>query len=446
MVSIDFKSIQKTFNDQIDLLLTDIGLTTKCLLNYGITKKELCPNCIYDPALKKSANKYKVGGPKPFVIGRICPYCNGAGYYGEVNSELVYLAIISDSKYWINKPTNIQNPSNTIQTICHYSLLSKIKQAKDLTVVYSETNANPLFKLSDEPNPAGLGDNTYLICNWERTGLSTLMPPISPGVTPTPTTTPTPTRTTTPTPTRTTTPTTTPTPTASVTPTATVTSTVSVTPTATPLAQLQFRYQTMSPYTSGPYAGPQQVLQVRGFLQPTDSAFSTRDTLNTWSTVYRRDTRNIPTGNDISHNVWPAVGVNPSYASLYGTSFNFDGNTFSLTPVQTVGSVSYMQLKINDPYTGLTVLPTTTMPQPDGDLYIISFDNPDPENTAQTGYVAIGFFIKNITPSPTPTASVTSSITPTISITPSLSSAGSGSTPTVSVTPTLTPTPTPTPN
>ena len=39
MVSIDFKSIQKTFNDQIDLLLTDIGLTTKCLLNYGITKK-----------------------------------------------------------------------------------------------------------------------------------------------------------------------------------------------------------------------------------------------------------------------------------------------------------------------------------------------------------------------------------------------------------------------
>ena len=61
MVNIDFQALQKTYNDQIDLLLADNGLTTRCLLNYGITKKELCPNCIYDPGLKKSANKYKVG-------------------------------------------------------------------------------------------------------------------------------------------------------------------------------------------------------------------------------------------------------------------------------------------------------------------------------------------------------------------------------------------------
>ena len=83
----------------MDMLLANTGLTTKCLLNYGITKKDLCPNCIYDPNLKKSANKYKVGGPKPFVNGRICPYCNGAGSHGIVKVEAVYLAVIWDYKY-----------------------------------------------------------------------------------------------------------------------------------------------------------------------------------------------------------------------------------------------------------------------------------------------------------------------------------------------------------
>ena len=168
MVSINFKDLQKTYDDQMDLLLADNGLTTKCLLNYGITKKEFCPNCFYDPNLKKSSNKYKPGGPRPFVTGRICPYCNGDGYSGSINSEVVYLAVTADSKYWINKPENLQNPDSRIQTICRYSLVSKIKQAKDMTVVYSENNTNPNFMLIEEPNPAGLGDNRYLICNWEK--------------------------------------------------------------------------------------------------------------------------------------------------------------------------------------------------------------------------------------------------------------------------------------
>lgn len=158
----------------MDMMLANTGLATKCLLNYGITKKDLCPNCIYDPNLKKSANKYKVGGPKPFVNGRICPYCNGVGHYGIVKVDEIYLAVIWDYKYWINKPINIQNPTGFIQTICARVLLDKIKKAKDLTVVYSVSGSNPLFKLSEEPNPVGLGDNNYLICNWERTGISTI--------------------------------------------------------------------------------------------------------------------------------------------------------------------------------------------------------------------------------------------------------------------------------
>jgi surface protein len=171
---IDFPKLQELYNQQMDTLLANTGLATKCLLNYGVTKKDLCPNCIYDPNLKKSANKYKTGGPKPFVNGRICPYCNGAGFHGLVKVEPTYLAVIWDYKYWINKPINIQNPTGFIQTICSKALLDKIKKAKDLTVIYSTNNNNPLFKLSEEPNPVGLGDNNYLICNWERTGISNI--------------------------------------------------------------------------------------------------------------------------------------------------------------------------------------------------------------------------------------------------------------------------------
>ena len=173
-MTIDFSSLQSLYKNQMDMLLANTGLTTKCLLNYGITKKDLCPNCIYDPNLKKSANKYKVGGPKPFVNGRICPYCNGAGSHGIVKVEAVYLAVIWDYKYWINKPINIQNPTGMIQTISSRAILDKIKKAKDLTVIYNTSNSNPLFTLAEEPNPVGLGDNNYLICNWERAGISSI--------------------------------------------------------------------------------------------------------------------------------------------------------------------------------------------------------------------------------------------------------------------------------
>lgn len=173
-MTIDFSALQSVYNDQMNMLLANTGLTTRCLLNYGITKKDICPNCIYDSNLKKSANKYKTGGPKPFVNGRICPYCNGAGYHGLIKVDEIYLAVIWDYKHWINKPINIQNPTGMIQTICSRVLFDKLKKAKDLTIIYRDTTSNPLFKILEEPNPVGLGDNNYLICNWERTGISSI--------------------------------------------------------------------------------------------------------------------------------------------------------------------------------------------------------------------------------------------------------------------------------
>ena len=220
---VDFNRLQNVYKNQIDLLLASTGLTTQCEFNFGISKKNICPNCIYDVGLKKSSGKYKIGGPISFPIGKICPYCNGIGFYGEQKSTIGYLAIIWDYKKWINPPPTINNPEGFIQTICDKTYLSLIKQCKDITIIYNEIGSNPIFRLYGEPNPAGLGDNNYLFCMWEKTGVSS-----APRVTPTSTPTNTPTRT----PTRTPTPSIGPSATPTNTPTPTVG--VSATPTNTP--------------------------------------------------------------------------------------------------------------------------------------------------------------------------------------------------------------------
>lgn len=221
----NFASLKNIYNKHIDSLLSSSGLTTRCDFNFGTTNLNVCPNCIYDVGLKKSSGKYKTGGPIPFALGKICPYCNGAGSYGVEKTSSAYLAIIWDYKKWINPPPQINNPTGFIQTICHKDLLSDIRQCKDMTVIYDSTGSNPVFRLYGEPNPAGLGDNNYLLCMWERIGVSNKVPTT---LTPTPTlslsslpVTPTPTSTTSLTPTQTITPSITSSPTPTPTPTPT---------------------------------------------------------------------------------------------------------------------------------------------------------------------------------------------------------------------------------
>jgi len=164
----DFAALQNIYDKQMDMLLSSTGLTTKCELNFGISKRQICPNCIYDPGLKKSSNKYKTGGPVPFSIGQICPYCYGIGFHGEEKTETIYLAIIADHTKWINPPTNIAIPDNMIQSISKIDLYDSFKQCKDMTVLYNATGSNPRYNLYGDPTPAGLGNNKYIFAMWKN--------------------------------------------------------------------------------------------------------------------------------------------------------------------------------------------------------------------------------------------------------------------------------------
>lgn len=167
---INFTELKSIYNTHIDYILANDGLTTECVLSFGDTKRNICPNCIFDVNLKKSSNQYKSGGPIPFTYGQLCPYCNGIGYYGETNTQNIFIAIIWDYKKWINTPaTNIMNPEGYIQTICKKELLSSLRKAKYLDVIYpGSNNKYQRFQLYAEPTPGGLGDNNYLITMWKK--------------------------------------------------------------------------------------------------------------------------------------------------------------------------------------------------------------------------------------------------------------------------------------
>ena len=164
----NFKSLQSIFNNHMDLLLSSSGLTTECKLNFGVSKTEVCPNCIYDPMLKKSSGKYKIGGPINFTLGMLCPYCNGIGFYGKETSENIFMVIIADHKKWINPPLNLGIADNYIQSICSKNYLYQIKQCKSMTILYNNTLDGPSYTLYADPNPAGLGDNNYIVCMWKN--------------------------------------------------------------------------------------------------------------------------------------------------------------------------------------------------------------------------------------------------------------------------------------
>lgn len=162
-MSVIFSQLQTIYNTQIDSILSDTGLTTQCSLVFGVSKKNICPNCVFDAQSNKSSNYYKSGGPLPFPDNRLCPYCHGTGFSGEeIFQENIYLAIIWESKKWLNITVPLNSPNDYIQTICHHNLLDKLQSANYLVV------KDQKFQIDGKPTYAGLGDNNYLITMWKK--------------------------------------------------------------------------------------------------------------------------------------------------------------------------------------------------------------------------------------------------------------------------------------
>ena len=172
IITPEFKNI---FNDAIDHIVSNQGLTIPCILKYygqnaNETKLLYCYNCIFDPISQLSANTYNRTGPNSFPDGSICPVCMGNGTINSDFSEKIMLACIFDSKYFLNWSSKSLNISTGyMQTICLSSLLSKIRNANELVIDSSIAQyGNYKYDRAGDPEIAGLGSDRYIITMWKR--------------------------------------------------------------------------------------------------------------------------------------------------------------------------------------------------------------------------------------------------------------------------------------
>lgn len=159
----NLKNIYKVF---INDILSNSGLTVLCTL-YFDNNINYCSNCIFDKSNNLSSNVYNNTGPVPFDDYTMCPVCMGSGkmMLSSINKEL-YLAIISDSKYFINMNTKLVNiPDGYIQIITYKNNAQDLKSCSYLTI---NSNPNTKYERVDDINLVGLGDLDYIIMNWRR--------------------------------------------------------------------------------------------------------------------------------------------------------------------------------------------------------------------------------------------------------------------------------------
>lgn len=162
-------SFKNLFNSAIDGILDQHALSTPCNLRYVSTDRIYCNNCIYDPILNRSYNKYNSTGPVSFPEGSICPVCGGQGKIICDTNEIIYMAIIFDSKYWMNwGPQFVQVPNLAAQSLCSITLMPKILNCTAMNLVNVNNYDSGLYSKAGQPTPMGLGEHKYILTNWTR--------------------------------------------------------------------------------------------------------------------------------------------------------------------------------------------------------------------------------------------------------------------------------------
>jgi len=163
--------LKNLYNNAIDSLLEQTALTVPCRLSYsGQQNSTFCNNCLFDSISQLSANIYNGTGTHPFPEGSICPICMGMGMVSSDSSEIIFMACIFNSKYFMNWTSQSLNiPDGMIQTICHTSLLPKIRNANQIFIDTNlEQYGHYYYQRTGDPQPAGFGDNRYIITMWNR--------------------------------------------------------------------------------------------------------------------------------------------------------------------------------------------------------------------------------------------------------------------------------------
>lgn len=157
-----FDMYYETVDDFIDL-----NFGVNCTLFYG-PKKNICPNCIFNPVTGKSSNQYKAGGPISFQDS-ICPYCDGDGYTNTEAIEDIKLRVYFSKKDWVKIEIPVLIKDGAVQIIGHITDMPKIRKARQVRVCAElEGYENFDFTLAGAPSPWGFRRNKYFVAFMNR--------------------------------------------------------------------------------------------------------------------------------------------------------------------------------------------------------------------------------------------------------------------------------------
>lgn len=158
------QNLKNLFKQQINTILHQQGLTNPCTL-YFTGSTDYCNNCLFDRASNLSSNIYNGTGPVPFDDYTMCPVCMGSGKTLLNNTiKQMYLAVILDSRYFINLSTKLVNITDiSLQTICSRNHLQDLQACSYLVI---DVDPSKKYEKIDNGTLSGLGDLDYIIMNW----------------------------------------------------------------------------------------------------------------------------------------------------------------------------------------------------------------------------------------------------------------------------------------
>lgn len=153
-----------------DDMLVEYG--KPCKLSFQTTET-VCPNCIVNPRTGESTNRYKTGGPLPFVAGEICPVCEGRGRIGGSGSyTLITMTIDWTPKAWMNiGAESVRVPAGMVTTRGFMTDLPKVLRCSYAVLDINNPYTTNTFKLYGEPYSSGaFVKNRYFMAVWQRAG------------------------------------------------------------------------------------------------------------------------------------------------------------------------------------------------------------------------------------------------------------------------------------
>lgn len=131
-----------------------------------------CPNCLFDFSLQKSSGLYKPGGPYPFELGAMCPYCSGEGkLLSQTDSKRhVKLRIVYDTKPYRNIENNsIRVPNAQIITLGYIKDLYDVLRCSHIVIEDDVLPPAYSFKLvRDGGDQYSIVQGKYFRAYWER--------------------------------------------------------------------------------------------------------------------------------------------------------------------------------------------------------------------------------------------------------------------------------------